>query len=81
MIRALLLSAAALIALPATAQDIAITNAKLVIGEGSAPIEGGTVVVRGGKVIAAGRGVAVPAGVESVDAEGRYVIPGIVAAF
>lgn len=81
MIRALLLSAAALIALPAAAQDIAIVNAKLVIGDGSAPIEGGTVVVRGGKVVAAGAGVAVPAGIERVDAQGRYVTPGIVAAF
>ncbi|HWV59662.1 MAG TPA: amidohydrolase, partial [Sphingopyxis sp.] len=42
---------------PAAAQDVAITNAKLVIGDGSAPIEGGTVVVRGGKVVAAGAGV------------------------
>ncbi|RYD38785.1 MAG: amidohydrolase, partial [Sphingomonadales bacterium] len=66
---------------PAAAQDVAITNAKLVIGDGSAPIEGGTVVVRGGKVVAAGAGVAVPAGVERVDAQGRYVTPGIVAAF
>lgn len=81
MIRALLLSAAALIALPAAAQDVAITNAKLVIGDGTAPIEGGTVVVRAGKVVAAGRGVAIPAGVESVDAQGHYVTPGIVAAF
>ena len=81
MIRAFLLSAAALIALPAAAQDVAITNAKLVIGDGSAPIEGGTVVVRGGKVVAAGAGVAVPAGVERVDAGGRWVTPGIVAAF
>ena len=81
MIRALLLSAAALVALPAAAQDVAITNAKLVIGDGSAPIEGGTVVVRGGKVVAAGAGVAVPAGVERVDAGGRWVTPGIVAAF
>jgi imidazolonepropionase-like amidohydrolase len=81
MIRALLLSAAALIAAPAIAQDIAITNARLVIGDGSAPVEGGTVVVRGGKVVAAGAGVAVPAGIERVDAEGRYVTPGIVAAF
>src|SRR3546814_20882503 len=31
---------------PAAAQDVAIVNAKLVIGDGSAPIEGGTVVVR-----------------------------------
>ncbi|PKP98175.1 MAG: amidohydrolase [Alphaproteobacteria bacterium HGW-Alphaproteobacteria-13] len=69
------------IALPVAAQDIAITNARLVIGDGSAPVEGGTVVVRGGKVVAAGAGVAVPAGVEQVDAEGRWVTPGIVAAF
>ncbi len=81
MMRALLLSAAALLALPAHAQDIAIVNAKLVIGDGSAPIEGGTVVVRGGKVVAAGAGVAVPAGIESVDAAGKWVTPGIVAAF
>lgn len=81
MIRTLLLSAAALVALPAAAQDIAITNAKLVIGDGSAPIEGGTVIVRGGKVVAAGRGVAVPSGIESIDAQGHYVTPGIVAAF
>ncbi|MGN6692498.1 MAG: amidohydrolase family protein [Sphingopyxis sp.] len=81
MIRALLLFAVALVAAPVAAQDVAITNAKLVIGDGSAPIEGGTVVVRGGKVVAAGRGIAIPAGVERVDAEGRYVTPGIVAAF
>ncbi len=75
------LVAALAFAAPAAAQDIAITNAKLVIGDGSAPIDGGTVVVRGGKVVAAGAGVAVPAGIERVDAEGRYVTPGIVAAF
>src|SRR3546814_2229431 len=28
---------------PAAAQDVAIVNAKLVIGDGSAPIEGGTI--------------------------------------
>ncbi len=66
---------------PAAAQDIAITNARLVIGDGSAPVDGGTVVVRGGKVVAAGAGVAVPAGIERIDAGGRWVTPGIVAAF
>jgi len=81
MMRALLLSVAVAAASPVAAQDIAITNAKLVVGDGSAPIEGGTVVVRGGKVVAAGAGVAVPAGIETVDAGGRYVTPGIVAAF
>ncbi|MGH6653162.1 MAG: amidohydrolase family protein [Sphingopyxis sp.] len=75
------LIAALALAAPAAAQDVAITNAKLVIGDGSAPIDGGTVVVRGGKVVAAGAGVAVPAGIEPVDAGGRWVTPGIVAAF
>jgi imidazolonepropionase-like amidohydrolase len=81
--KTLFLAAAACVALaaPAMAQDVAITNAKLVIGDGSAPVEGGTVVVRGGKVVAAGRGVAVPTGVAVIDAAGRYVTPGIFAGF
>ncbi len=71
----------ALLAAPAAAQSVAIINARVVIGDGSAPIEGGTVVVRDGRVVAAGRGVAVPAGVDTVDAGGRYVTPGLVAGF
>ena len=77
----LLLLSAALLATPVAAQTIAITNARLVIGDGSAPIDGGTVVIRDGRVVAAGRGVAVPAGVAAVDAGGRWVTPGIVAGF
>ena len=73
--------ALALVASPAAAQSVAITNAKLVIGDGSAPIEGGTVVIQGGRVTAAGKGVAVPPGIEVVDAGGKYVTPGIVAGF
>jgi imidazolonepropionase-like amidohydrolase len=67
-------------AVPAAAQDVTITNAKLVLGDGSAPIEGGTVVIRGGRVVSAGRGGAV-AGGKTIDAGGRYVTPGIVAGF
>lgn len=77
----LLLLSAALLATPVAAQTVAITNAKLVIGDGSAPIEGGTVIVRDGRIVSAGRGVAVPGGVETVDAGGRWVTPGIVAGF
>ena len=80
--KALLLAAAAMgAALPATAQTVAITNARLVIGDGSAPVDGGTVVVRDGRVVAAGTGVAVPAGVPVVDAGGRWVTPGLFAGF
>jgi imidazolonepropionase-like amidohydrolase len=82
--RAFLLAACAaafIAAAPAAAQSVAITNAKLVLGDGSAPIEGGTVVIRDGRVAAAGRGVAVPAGIATVDAGGKWVSPGIFAGF
>ena len=81
-LRRTLLGAAALIAFatPAVAQDVAITNATVVIGDGSAPIQNGTVVLRGGKVVAAGAGVAVPAGIRTVDAGGKWVTPGLVVA-
>ena len=81
MMRPLLLSLTLALAAPVAAQDIVITNARLVIGDGSAPISGGTIVVLGGKVVAAGAGVAVPAGVPTVDAAGSWVTPGVVAAF
>lgn len=74
-------AAAALLASPALAQTVAITGGKVVIGDGSAPIEGGTVVLRDGKVVAAGAGVAVPAGAQVVDASGRWVTPGLFAGF
>jgi imidazolonepropionase-like amidohydrolase len=80
-VKRLLLLSAAFLAAPAAAQSVAITNAKLVIGDGSAPIEGGTVIVRDGRVVAAGKAVAVPAGIATVDASGRWVTPGIVAGF
>nr|WP_294817184.1 amidohydrolase family protein [uncultured Sphingomonas sp.] len=81
--RTLLLCASATLALaaPAAAQTVAITNAKLVIGDGSGPSEGGTVVIRDGRVVAAGAGVAAPAGARLVDAGGRWVTPGIFAGF
>ncbi|TKD53126.1 amidohydrolase family protein [Sphingomonas baiyangensis] len=68
-------------AMPALAQDVAITNAKLVVGDGSQPVDGGTVVIRSGRVVAAGAGVAVPGGMATVDAGGRWVSPGIFAGF
>jgi len=73
--------ALSLLASPALAQTIAITNGTLVLGDGSAPIEGGTVVIRNGRVDAAGAEVQAPADAEMVDAEGKWVTPGIVAGF
>jgi imidazolonepropionase-like amidohydrolase len=76
---AIALCALALTAVPAMAQDVTITNARVVIGDGSAPIEGGTVVVQGGKVVYAGPEAAAPSGAASIDAKGAWVTPGIFA--
>lgn len=80
-VRLLLAGIAVLAATPATAQTIAITGGRVVVGDGSAPIDGGTVVIRDGRVVAAGAGVPVPAGATIVDASGKWVTPGIVAGF
>jgi imidazolonepropionase-like amidohydrolase len=71
---------AMLLAAPLSAETIAITGGTVAIGDGSQPIKGGTVVIANGKVVAAGAGVAVPAGARMVDATGKWVSPGIVAA-
>lgn len=76
----LAVSAFAVMAMPAAAQNVAITNATVATGDGSEPIEGATVVVRGGKVVAAGTGVTVPAGMQTIDGSGLWVTPGLVAA-
>ena len=77
MIAAMLLASAA----PVAAQTVAITNGTVALGDGSEPIRDATVVVRGGRIAAAGVGVAVPAGAEVIDAQGKWVTPGIVAGF
>ncbi|MDB5671378.1 MAG: amidohydrolase, partial [Alphaproteobacteria bacterium] len=68
-------------ATPAFAQTIAITGGTLALGDGSDPIQGGTVVVKDGRVVAAGRDVAIPAGAQRIDATDKWVTPGIVAGF
>jgi imidazolonepropionase-like amidohydrolase len=77
----LLLPLLALVPTPVLAQTIAITGGKVVIGDGSAPIDGGTVIVSNGRIVAAGNNVAIPAGAERIDATGKWVTPGIVAGF
>ena len=78
---AIFVSVLALMAFPAAAETVAITGGKVVIGDGSAPIDGGTVIIRDERVIAAGQGVAIPAGARQIDARGKWVTPGIFAGF
>jgi imidazolonepropionase-like amidohydrolase len=71
----------AMLAGPAAAETVALIGGKVAIGDGSAPIDGGTVLVRDGRIVAAGRDVAVPAGATVVDATGKWVTPGLIAGF
>ena len=77
----LLAGIAAFAALPAAAQTVAITGGRVVIGDGSEPIDNGIVVIRDGRVVAAGANVTVPPGAQIVDARGKWVTPGVVAGF
>ena len=62
----------------ATAQDLLITNARIVVGDGTV-IEQGSIVVRGGRIasVAQGRATA-PAGAQTIDARGLSAVPGFI---
>lgn len=77
----LLVSSLALMAAPAVAETVAITGGKVVVGDGSAPMDGATVVIRNGRVVAAGTNVTVPTNARRIDASGKWVTPGIFAGF
>src|SRR5688572_783440 len=63
---------------PIAAQDLVIVNARILDGKGGV-IERGSVVVRGGKIesVAAGRAAAVR-GAQTIDAQGRTLMPGFI---
>lgn len=69
---ALLLAGAA----DASAQAVAITNARIRTAAG-APIERGTIVFENGRITAVGANVTVPAGARTIDGSGKVVTPGL----
>ena len=72
-IAALLCLGAALL----SAQDLVITNARIIVGSG-AVINSGSIVVRGGKIVSASAGAATAPGVKTIDAKGMSVMPGFI---
>lgn len=70
-----------MLATPVAAQTFAITGGTVALGDGSPPIENGTVIVNNGRVTAAGKGISVQPGATVIDATGKWVTPGIVAGF
>jgi imidazolonepropionase-like amidohydrolase len=72
------LAACLVLAGGAAAQDLVITNARIVVGSGQV-IDSGTIVVRDGKIAAVTGGpVQVPKGLQVIDARGMSAMPGFI---
>ena len=83
MIRTLILSAASVLALAgAAAQDLAITNAKVWTGTSAGTLDNATVMITDGEITAIGANLGAPRpGVAVIDADGKWLTPGIIAPF
>ncbi len=65
------------IPIPPAATLVAITNATILTAS-HGTIEKGTIVIRNGKIAAMGKDIAIPAGAQVIDGNGKYVMPGII---
>jgi imidazolonepropionase-like amidohydrolase len=61
----------------AAAQDVAITNARIIVGTGQV-IESGTIIVRGGTIASVTAGTAPTQGLRVIDAKGLSAMPGFI---
>jgi len=57
------------------AQDVAITNTRIIVGNGTV-VPSGTIIVRGGKIVSASAGKADTKGLKVIDAKGMSALPG-----
>jgi imidazolonepropionase-like amidohydrolase len=73
------LGIAGLLAAPgaAMAQDVAITNARIIVGNG-AVIDSGTVIVRAGRIVSVSAGAVNTQGLRVIDAKGMSAMPGFI---
>jgi imidazolonepropionase-like amidohydrolase len=62
---------------PASAQNIAITNVRIIVGNGQI-IESGTIIVRDGKIATVADGKAPTRGMALIDAKGMSALPGFI---
>jgi imidazolonepropionase-like amidohydrolase len=60
-----------------SAQDVAITNARIIVGNGTV-VPSGAIVVRGGKIVSAGAGAVNTQGLKVLDAKGMSAMPGFI---
>jgi imidazolonepropionase-like amidohydrolase len=59
------------------AQDLAITNARVIVGNGTV-MNSGTLIVRGGKIVSVSAGTANTQGLTTTDAKGMSAMPGYI---
>src|SRR3984893_7369507 len=59
------------------AQDLAITNTRVIVGNGTV-INSGTLIVRGGKIVSVSAGAANTQGLRTIDARGMSAMPGYI---
>jgi len=69
------------IALPASAQDYFISNARLVTNTSDGIIEDADILIRAGKIAQIGTNLVAPADAPLVKADGKWVTPGLIAPF
>jgi imidazolonepropionase-like amidohydrolase len=62
---------------PLFAQDVTITNARIVVANGTV-IERGSIVVRGGKIVSVAAGAPSAAAGQTIDAKGMTAMPGFI---
>jgi imidazolonepropionase-like amidohydrolase len=61
----------------AAAQDVAITNTRIIVGSGQV-IDSGTIIVKGGKIVSVSAGAAPTQGLKVLDAKGMSAMPGFI---
>lgn len=76
----LALGIGAVSALNVGVQDAAITNARIIVGNG-AVIPSGSIIVRGGKIVSVSAGSANTQGLKVIDAKGMSAMPGFIDAY
>ena len=62
---------------PLSAQDLVITNVRIIVGTGQV-IEQGAIVVRGGRIATVSAGAASAPGLKVIDAKGMTAMPGLI---
>ena len=76
-----LLAAGTALTSAAAAQDLAILNGRVITNTDQGQISSGGVLIRDGVIVSVGANIDVPDGVDTIDANGGWITPGIFAPF